>query len=143
MSCSDAETLHEPPTSTPALFKTATIVTKSQQHVPPFFKPARLPPLLGHPDASLLQALDDHIQEVLVPETKRSGPVLCLSWLARSLFSWAMCGPGSAWALSVPLKLTIGYFSLLPLPFYLQCPVPPVCLLGSHRLASAASNAHL
>lgn len=37
-----------------------------------------------------------------------------------------MCGPGSAWALSVPLKLTIGYFSLLPPAF-----LPPVsCASG-------------
>lgn len=69
MSCSDAETLQEPPTSTPALFKTATIVTKNQQRVLPFFKPVHLPPLLGHPDASLLQDPDDHVQEVQVPET--------------------------------------------------------------------------
>lgn len=70
LSCSDAETLQEPPTGTPALFKTATaIVTKNQQRVLPFFKPVHLPPLLGHPDASLLQGPDDHVQEVQVPGT--------------------------------------------------------------------------
>lgn len=98
LSCSDAETLQEPPTSTPALFKTAMTVTKNQQRVPPFFKPARLPPLSGHPDASLLQAPDDHVQEVLVPETMRSGSVPCVPQLVGSL-SFQLCNVWSRFSL--------------------------------------------